>query len=126
MARVQTMRSRPVSTALSPITIDSLRTALLDELTVHQRTATEAGATVEDLTGHDVNDVGAAREMADSTRRHALDVIAQIHAALGRLDHGSYGACERCDEPIAVGRLEAIPYTRTCMACQPSSTKPAR
>jgi RNA polymerase-binding transcription factor DksA len=38
-------------------------------------------------------------------------------AALGRLDDGTYGVCERCGGPVAPARLAARPDTTTCMTC---------
>lgn len=43
--------------------------------------------------------------------------VAQVRAALRRLDAGSYGLCSRCGEPIAAARLAAIPSALTCVAC---------
>ena len=41
--------------------------------------------------------------------------LADIEAALGRLDDGSYGSCEKCGSPIGKERLEAVPYARLCI-----------
>ncbi len=41
--------------------------------------------------------------------------VAEIQAALMRLDSGTYGRCDICDRPIAEGRLEARPWTRVCI-----------
>ena len=46
-------------------------------------------------------------------RRH----LAEVDAALVRLDTGTYGVCETCGRPIAEGRLEARPTARTCVGC---------
>jgi RNA polymerase-binding protein DksA len=43
--------------------------------------------------------------------------LAEIDAALERLDAGRYGTCERCGEPIGVGRLEARLTARLCITC---------
>lgn len=43
--------------------------------------------------------------------------VAQVRAALRRLDAGTYGRCARCGEPIGAARLAAIPSTTTCVAC---------
>jgi DnaK suppressor protein len=51
-------------------------------------------------------------------QRNAEDLIAQIDAALSRLNQGSYGICERCGQPIPEERLEARPYAAYCIACQ--------
>jgi RNA polymerase-binding transcription factor len=41
----------------------------------------------------------------------------EVLAALERIDRGAFGKCERCGQAIPKGRLEAIPYTRTCVRC---------
>lgn len=46
-------------------------------------------------------------------RRH----LAEVDAAIERLEGGTYGNCERCGRPIAKARLEARPAARTCIGC---------
>ncbi|GAA4098874.1 TraR/DksA family transcriptional regulator [Nocardioides kongjuensis] len=46
-------------------------------------------------------------------RRH----LAEVDAALARLDAGAYGVCETCGLPIAAARLEVRPTARTCVGC---------
>ena len=41
-----------------------------------------------------------------------------VNVALGKVEKGTYGLCERCGEPISPERLEAIPYARLCMKCK--------
>ena len=57
-------------------------------------------------------------------RQHLAALIGQaqaklvdIDAALGRLEKGSYGRCERCGEAIGAERLAARPTAVTCMTC---------
>jgi RNA polymerase-binding transcription factor DksA len=57
-------------------------------------------------------EVSAAVEAA---ARQALD---DIDAALDRMDAGRYGGCARCDTPIPLERLLAIPQASLCMGCQ--------
>lgn len=45
-------------------------------------------------------------------------VLADVEAALARLDDGSYGACHLCRRPIARERLEIVPQARYCARCQ--------
>jgi RNA polymerase-binding protein DksA len=45
-------------------------------------------------------------------------LIDETEAALGRLDQGRYGICERCGRPIPDDRLEAVPSTRYCVEDQ--------
>jgi RNA polymerase-binding protein DksA len=44
--------------------------------------------------------------------------LAQVEAALARLDAGTFGTCTSCGRPIAEGRLEAIPWAALCIDCQ--------
>jgi RNA polymerase-binding transcription factor len=41
--------------------------------------------------------------------------LAQIDAALDRMEHGTYGICEVCGAAIPDGRLEARPWTPYCI-----------
>ena len=58
------------------------------------------------------------REQDDSLREHAALELEEIHAALARLEAGSYGRCERCDMEIPAERLEIRPHTRFCVEHQ--------
>jgi DnaK suppressor protein len=51
--------------------------------------------------------------LADQVRER----LAQVDAALHRLDDGSYGTCERCGQPIGAERLAARPAAATCVRC---------
>jgi len=46
------------------------------------------------------------------------DILAQVNAALERMDEGTYGQCQRCGRSIAAARLEAFPYVAYCIECQ--------
>ena len=43
--------------------------------------------------------------------------LVEVDAALGRLDSGSYGVCERCGAPIPEERLQVRPTARRCVPC---------
>jgi DnaK suppressor protein len=49
-----------------------------------------------------------------------------IEDALERIDAGTYGICEMCEEEIAPERLEALPFTRLCVTCQSDLEKEAK
>jgi len=57
-------------------------------------------------------------EMAVRVRDAALLALAVIDAALGRIDHGRYGICGGCGDPIAIERLAALPTADLCISCQ--------
>ena len=43
--------------------------------------------------------------------------VAQLRAALARLEDGSYGRCVHCKGRIAKARLEAMPEVTICIDC---------
>lgn len=44
--------------------------------------------------------------------------LAEVEAAIARLDDGTYGTCVRCGRPIAQERLDALPWAAHCIECQ--------
>lgn len=72
----------------------------------------------------DVGDVGDASvndtsddyrlTRADHDRRELLE----INEALVRMQKGTYGECEVCENEIAIERLEKVPHARRCIDCQ--------
>jgi DnaK suppressor protein len=42
----------------------------------------------------------------------------RIDEALQRLENGTYGSCEECDEEIPQARLQALPFATLCRTCQ--------
>ena len=53
-------------------------------------------------------------ELGNGDRRLLREVV----AALGKIEDGTFGSCERCGEPIAEKRLDAVPFARHCINCQ--------
>ena len=43
--------------------------------------------------------------------------VAEIDAALARIDSGEYGLCTDCGNPIEPKRLAAVPFTLLCTEC---------
>jgi DnaK suppressor protein len=41
-----------------------------------------------------------------------------VEAAQARIEDGTYGTCQRCDQPIPEARLEALPFAMYCIECQ--------
>ena len=80
----------------------------------------------EDMT-LDTNDLPDEMDLASSEylqsftfrlrgrERFFLDKIDQ---ALKRIEDGSFGICDTCEEPISVKRLEARPETTLCIRCK--------
>jgi len=55
------------------------------------------------------------RELDDGLEEGVQQTIAEIDAALDRMDAGTYGLCEVCGKPIGAERLAAIPWARLCI-----------
>jgi DnaK suppressor protein len=61
--------------------------------------------------------IAAERSLVSSLGRSATDRLAQIDAALARLEAGTYGVCLSCGGIISDGRLEARPAAPLCITC---------
>jgi len=48
----------------------------------------------------------------------AIGELREIGEALARLENGTFGSCETCDQHIPLERLQAIPYARLCIHCK--------
>ena len=50
-------------------------------------------------------------------------LLKKIEKALTRIDEGTFGICERCEEEINIKRLEARPVTTLCIRCKEEQEK---
>ncbi len=48
----------------------------------------------------------------------AQQELAAVHAALGRLDRGSFGRCLSCGARLPLERLRVMPAAQLCEVCQ--------
>ena len=44
--------------------------------------------------------------------------LAEIEEALRMMDEGNYGKCQKCERPIPVARLRAVPTATHCVRCR--------
>lgn len=58
------------------------------------------------------------REMAFMFASKSGRLVYHIDEALRRIDEGTFGICEKCEEPISTARLEAVPHARMCIECK--------
>jgi DnaK suppressor protein len=82
----------------------------VDEADVDQREADAASGLVE-------------REKDRAVLAQLEDEVAELDAALARLDAGTYGIDEVTGEPIAEERLRAVPAARTNVASAPERSR---
>ena len=45
-------------------------------------------------------------------------LLAKIDQALAKIEEGTFGVCEDCEEPIEIRRLEARPVSTLCISCK--------
>ena len=64
--------------------------------------------------------LAAQRELAVLTLDRDSRLLREVMAALARIEDGSYGICDACEEEIKPKRLNAVPWTRYCLQCQES------
>ena len=45
------------------------------------------------------------------------DTLVAVLRAQAKLQDGTYGVCDGCDQPIAAARLDALPWASECITC---------
>lgn len=116
---------------LSSTDTDRFRGLLLEErgrvVAAIQNLHDDHPGTISDETGEDaVYDNHLAdtatetydRELDYSLEENSENVLAEIDAALQRIDDGTYGICTNCGTQIPAERLEARPWATLCISCK--------
>ncbi|MBF0280667.1 MAG: RNA polymerase-binding protein DksA [SAR324 cluster bacterium] len=60
------------------------------------------------------NDRGIVLRIRDRERK----LLTKVEEALARIDDGTFGLCERCEEEIGRARLDIRPVTTFCINCK--------
>lgn len=91
--------------------------ATLDE----QERELQSEASGENAYRDHMADQGSAtfeRELDLTLEENLREQLADVRAALGRIEAGTYGVCERCGAEIPTERLEAVPTANLCIRCK--------
>lgn len=93
----------------------------LESLEEEARTGTggPSGGNLSDTPMH-LGDLGTAESMQEidaTLYENEEHLEAEVADALGRIERGTFGRCERCDAEIRAERLDTLPYTRYCLPC---------
>lgn len=109
---------------LSQDMVDRARRGLDEELETIQRELRDLGANPDGSVEVSFDDGFADAAQSTSERSKVLSIVenlqkrlAEVRAALQRIDRGTYGQCERCGNDINAERLEAIRSVRLCISC---------
>ena len=93
---------------------DALRKALTGDFESYRELA------AQDVVGDNVD--AAVDTANDEISSQLVEIesreLGQIEHALQRIVQGVYGRCEYCGGKIAEARLNALPYTNSCIDCQ--------
>jgi DnaK suppressor protein len=54
------------------------------------------------------------------------ETLNKIDQAMARLENGTYGLCQECDEEISAPRLKALPFAHLCRGCQEEAESTVR
>lgn len=112
------------------VDIEAVKRRLIEEREgIHEerrRLVEDTSRSMEEAVDEDGNDSHIADSASETLDRgielsledNADHLLAAIDAALGRIDAGTYGLCERCAKQIAQERLEALPWATKCIECK--------
>jgi len=79
---------------------------------------------IKDINKCDIKDEGDfATASMDSGRDYQIYLqqkkeLEEINEALKKIEEGTYGICEMCEEPIQEERLKIKPYAKYCIICR--------
>ena len=104
-------------------TIEYFREFLTDRLNdlLEQADSTVTGMTADKESFPDPTDRAAHeanRNFMLRIRDREHKLIKKIKGALDRIDNGTYGICDTCEEYISIERLKARPVTTQCIDCK--------
>ena len=104
-------------------TLTKFKKILLEE---KQRVINNSRKNLDDIK-IDIDDLPDETDLAASEVSQALAfklrdrerlLLVKIDEALMRVDEGTFGTCQDCEEPIEARRLEARPVSTLCIACK--------
>jgi DnaK suppressor protein len=98
-------------------TLLEMKEQVLRGIRADQRESRE-GSKDEGRDAYDVASEERDREINFLLSDRDRDKLFSIDQALERIEQGTYGICESCEEEIAPERLKAMPFTRLCVQCQ--------
>jgi DnaK suppressor protein len=100
--------------------VDRERSGLKEEAL--QGAGGEAGGGLSNVPLHLADLAGreAEEEVTLTLLGNAEQILAEVNAALARIEQGTFGRCEACGCQIPRSRLLAVPYARHCVGCAQS------
>ena len=100
--------------------VDRFRTVLTARVAeLEWFTSNRDGITVERIADQ-LEEIQAAsqRALAVCKLDREFNQLREARAALARIQEGSFGTCQECEEDIHPKRLAAVPWATFCIRCQ--------
>lgn len=119
-----TTKIDPSSRDMDKKKLDSFRKKLEERQQALRKTVSrteEDGRIADQDSAQDIADRAAnsyTKEFLFSVSNNERQVLNMVETALQRIRDGSFGECVHCGSEINAKRLEAVPWTRYCIACQ--------
>jgi len=63
------------------------------------------------------------RDMAMGNLERGSARLLEVQSALRRIQLGAFGICADCEEDISMKRLEAVPWTISCLSCREAADR---
>ena len=113
---------------MNPKTFHQLKTELLDKKTtiISLQAQTKKPNAEEEVLLTDAvdrSDVEEAWFTKERMSQHWKLELIQIEAALQKIEKGTFGICEECDDEIPIKRLRVRPDATLCLNCQETAEK---
>jgi DnaK suppressor protein len=89
---------------------DNMRKIIIESFSIDRNVDVDGDAT-DQVQGASIYGVQEQLSKRDLLRLRNID------AAIKRMDEGSFGVCEECEEDIGVKRLIALPGVKLCISC---------
>ncbi|MCJ8328215.1 MAG: RNA polymerase-binding protein DksA [Campylobacterales bacterium] len=104
--------------------IEELRLTLLEKKELIINNINDSRDSINSLKNSECNDEFDYAEVSSDSFKEGIIAdqqiaeLKEIEEALKRVQIGTYGICDMCDEVIALGRLRAKPFAKFCTPCR--------
>lgn len=104
--------------------IEELKQTLLERKELITNNINDSRESINSLKNSECNDEFDYAEVSSDSFKEGIIAnqqvkeLEEIEDALKRIQKGTYGICEMCDESIAIGRLRAKPFAKFCTPCR--------
>src|SRR5580704_5551892 len=100
--------------------VDRFRAVLTSRVAELERFTRNRDAITVERCADQLDEIQAAsqRALAVCNLDREFNHLRDARAALRRIEEGSFGTCQECDENIHPKRLAAVPWAAFCIQCQ--------